>query len=171
IGVMRGVPRGKAGGRHKNKVIGLVERGGKARTVHVDRVTSDSVQDVLRQNAEHASDLMTDEATWYMRAGRDFASHETVNHRAEECVRGKAHTNTIEGYFSIFKRGMKGIYQHCDEKHLHRYLAEFDFRYSNRVKLGVNDEQRAEKVAKGISGKRLMYRKAGGKEALVFNWG
>src|SRR5258708_5963224 len=105
IGVQRGIPRGKRGGRHKNKVIGLVERGGKARTVHVDRVTSDSVQTVLRQNADKASDLMTDEASWYKRAGRDFASHESVAHRAEEYVRGKAHTHTIEGYFSIFKPG------------------------------------------------------------------
>jgi hypothetical protein len=78
-----------------------------------------------------------------------------VNHKAKEYVRGNAYTNTLEGYFSIFKKGMRGIYQHCDEKHLHRYLAEFDFRYSNRIALGVDDKARTAKALKGITGKRL----------------
>jgi hypothetical protein len=90
----------------------------------------------------------------------NFASHETVKHSVKEYVRGEVHTNTIEGVFSVFKRGMKGIYQHCAEKHLHRYLAEFDFRYNARVALGVNDEARADRALKGIVGKRLTYRTA-----------
>ena len=89
---------------------------------------------------------------------RTFAGHESVDHGKEEYVRGEVHTNTLEGYFSIFKRGMKGVYQHCREKHLHRYLAEFDFRYNNRVALGVNDEGRAAHLVKGVVGKRLTYR-------------
>ena len=101
---------------------------------------------------------MTDEGTWYREIGRQFARHETVKHREDEYVRGDAHMNTAEGFFSIFKRGMQGVYQHCSEKHLHRYLAEFDFRYSNRVKLGVDDAERTARALKGIVGKRLTYR-------------
>ena len=100
---------------------------------------------------------MTDEAHWYKAVGKEFASHETVVHSKEEYVRGTVHTNTVEGFYSIFKRGMKGVYQHCGEQHLHRYLAEFDFRYSNRVKLGVNDEARADHALIGVVGKRLTY--------------
>jgi transposase-like protein len=148
----------KRGGEHKNKVIGLVQRGGKARTMHVDRVTSESVREVLSENVDSISRLMTDEASWYKKAGLNFITHQSVHHRREEYVRGEAHTNTIEGYFSIFKRGMKGIYQHCSEKHLHRYLAEYDFRYNHRVRLGVDDVQRTEAALKGIVGKRLTYR-------------
>ena len=94
-----------------------------------------------------------------MRVGKEFASHETINHTIDEYVRGHVHTNTVEGFFSVFKRGMKGVYQHCSEKHLHRYLAEFDFRYSNRAALGVNDYTRAEIAAAGIKDKRLTYRR------------
>ncbi len=120
---------------------------------------------------------MTDEARHYMEIGREFESHDAVNHGEKEYVRyfnevtdkarldGKplvvTHTittNTVEGYYSIFKRGMKGVYQHCKEKHLHRYLSEFDFRYSNRIALGVDDQDRAVKALKGIAGKRLTYR-------------
>jgi hypothetical protein len=90
----------------------------------------------------------------------DFASHETVQHKADEYVRGDVHTNTVEGYFSIFKRGIKGVYQHCSEKHLHRYVAEFDFRYNNRMRLGCDDMERANGALKGVSGKRLTYRTA-----------
>jgi hypothetical protein len=104
--------------------------------------------------------MMTDEGTYYRELGREFASHQTVNHKQEEYVRGDVHTNTAEGFFSIFKRGMHGVYQHCSEKHLHRYLAEFDFRYSNRAKLGVDDSERAARAVKGIVGKRLTYRTA-----------
>lgn len=104
---------------------------------------------------------MTDEARHYMEVGREYDSHQAVNHGQEEYVRYGSDvitTNTVEGYYSIFKRGMKGVYQHCAEKHLHRYLAEFDFRYSNRVALGVDDQDRAEKAILGATGKRLTYR-------------
>ena len=101
---------------------------------------------------------MTDEAGQYAHLGKEFASHEYVNHGAGEYGRGEVHTNTLEGYYSIFKRGMKGIYQHCSERHLHRYVAEFDFRYNNRSALGVEDAERATAALKGIIGKRLTYR-------------
>jgi len=107
---------------------------------------------------------MTDEAARYQKVGREFSKHDTVDHSRGEYgyidrVTGvKVNTNTIEGYYSIFKRGMIGIYQHCSEKHLHRYLAEFDFRYSNRVRLGVDDVRRTELALSGIAGKRLYYR-------------
>jgi hypothetical protein len=104
---------------------------------------------------------MTDESALYAEVGAEMAGHETVCHSAEEHVHGEAHTNTIiEGYFSIFKRGMRGVYQHCAEKPLHRYLAEFDFRYSNRVALGTDDVTRADLALAGVKGKRLTYRRA-----------
>lgn len=101
---------------------------------------------------------MTDEAGQYTHLSKDFASHGSVNHGAGEYGRGEVHTNTVEGFYSIFKRGMKGIYQHCSEKHLHRYVGEFDFRYNNRIALGVGDQERAGRVLAGIAGKRLTYR-------------
>jgi hypothetical protein len=113
----------------------------------------------MRANIRKESRLMTDEARHYKAIGREFASHESVNHGEEEYVRGDVSTNTVENFYSVFKRGMKGVYQHCGERHLHRYIAEFDFRYSNRVALGTNDMERAEKLAKGIVGKRLTYRR------------
>ncbi len=140
------------------KVVALVERGGRSRARKVDNMTLAEVRNVLVTNADRKSRLMTDEATFYPRIGREFASHETVNHGRKEYVRGDATTNTVEGYFSIFKRGMKGVYQHCSEKHLQRYLHEFDFRYSNRIALGVDDSKRAMLAAKGAEGKRLTYR-------------
>ena len=113
---------------------------------------------MIRANLAREIALMTDEAQYYDEIGREMAQHEMVKHREEEYVRGDVHTNTAEGFFSIFKRGMHGVYQHCSEKHLHRYLAEFDFRYSNRVKLGVDDAERTARAFKGIVGKRLTYR-------------
>src|SRR3954452_3015383 len=98
---------------------------------------------------------MTDEAGQYGSAGDKFIDQQTVNHGQEEYVRGDVHTNTVEGYFSVFKRGMKGVYQHCGKQHLHRYLAEFDFRYNNRSALGVEDAERSERALAGIKGKRL----------------
>ena len=103
---------------------------------------------------------MTDESRLYKRMGKFFESHETVNHAREEYARGDVFTNTVEGSFSIFKRGMRGVYQHCGEQHLHRYLAEFDFRYSNRAKLCIDDKARAITAVQGIVGKRLTYRRA-----------
>jgi transposase-like protein len=159
IGRLKDEPKRRGGHAHKNTVLTLVERGGSARSFHVDGVRVADIAPVVRQNIARESKLMTDEATRYVEVGQEFASHESVNHKAEEYVRGDVHTNTIEGYFSIFKRGMKGIYQHCSEKHLHRYLAEYDFRYNTRMALGFNDLMRAEQAAKGIVGKRLTYRR------------
>jgi transposase-like protein len=144
----------------KRAVVGLVHRGGNVRTFHVDRADKATVGRIVRENVAEEAALMTDESRLYTEVGAGFASHETVRHVDGEYVRGKAHTNTIEGYFSIFKRGMKGVYQHCAEKHLHRYLAEFDFRYNARSALGINDAARAERALQGIVGKRLTYRRA-----------
>jgi hypothetical protein len=101
---------------------------------------------------------MTDEMYSNKNIGPDFASHETVNQSKDEYVRGEAHTSTVEGFYLILKRGMSGVHQHCAEKHLHRCLSKFDFRYSNRVALGIDDVARAERVLKGVRGKRLAYR-------------
>jgi transposase-like protein len=158
IGRQEGQPKRRAGGGHKNVVLSLVERGGSARSFHVDGTRIADLAPIIRANVSRESSLMTDEAVWYGEIGREFARHETVKHRDDEYVRGDAHTNTAEGFFSVFKRGMKGIYQHCSEKHLHRYLAEYDFRYSNRVRLGVDDVERTERCLRGIVGKRLTYR-------------
>jgi hypothetical protein len=143
----------------RNIVMTLVERGGSARSFHIDGTTLATMLPIIRMNISRESDLMTDTASWYKRVGKEFASHGTVNHEIKEYVRGNITTNTVEGYYSIFKRGMKGIYQHCSEKHLHRYLSEFDFRYSYRVKLGYDDAMRADKALEGIRGKRLTYRR------------
>ena len=145
----------------KMKVVSLVERDGHVRSFHVDRVNSRIVREILVRNASRESDLRTDEAKFYRAVGKEFASHERVHHAIKEYVRGDAHTNTIEGYFSIFKRGIKGIYQHCSERHLHRYLTEFDFRYNQRSRFKISDSERAAKALKGIVGKRLTYRRTG----------
>lgn len=161
----RGQPftkKGKGGPSGKRAVVALVERGGRVRSFHVDKANAESVREIVVTNIRRESRLHTDESRLYTVVGTEFARHDTVRHSAKEYARGDVHTNTIEGVFSIFKRGMKGIYQHCAEKHLHRYLAEFDFRYNNRVKLGINDTMRAENALKGISGKRLTYRRIGG---------
>lgn len=156
-GQVKGEPKRRGTG-HKHVVLSLVERGGSARSFHVEGTRIADIAPVIRENLKRESAMMTDEATYYREIGRDFARHDTVNHKQDEYVRGDAHTNTAEGMFSIFKRGMHGVYQHCSEKHLHRYLAEFDFRYSNRVKLGVDDSERTARALKGIVGKRLTYR-------------
>jgi transposase-like protein len=150
--------------RHKNTVLTLVERGGSVRSFHIDEATKENIVPIVNANLDHESHLMTDEARRYEAIGKDFASHGVVDHSRKEYgytdreTGAKVNTNTVEGYYSIFKRGMKGVYQHCGEKHLHRYLAEFDFRYSNRSKLGVNDVARSELALRGIVGKRLTYR-------------
>jgi len=159
IGRQAGQPKRRAGWGHKNAVLTLVERGGRARSFHVDSTTVADIAPIVRANVAKETALMTDEARQYLEVGTEFASHESVNHGREEYVRGDVHTNTIEGFFSIFKRGMKGVYQHCGEQHLHRYLAEFDFRYNTRISLGYNDAMRSETALKGIVGKRLMYRR------------
>jgi transposase-like protein len=150
----------RRGTGHKHAVMTLVSRKGEARSFHVDNTSAKDVMPILRKNIAAETKIMTDEAGQYRFLDRDMPnSHEVVRHTADEYVRGDVHTNTVEGFYSIFKRGMKGVYQHCDERHLHRYLAEFDFRYSNRAKLGVTDRERADKALKGIEGKRLTYRR------------
>jgi len=113
---------------------------------------------IVRANVAKEARVMTDEAKYYNQVGEEFAEHGTVNHSKGEYVKGDAHTNTLENYYSVFKRGMKGVYQHCSERHLHRYVAEFDFRYNNRIALKVDDAQRAENALRGVKGKRLTYR-------------
>ena len=150
-------PRGR-GGANKRAVLALVERGGSVRSFHVDRADMETVHRIMSENIKRETRVHTDESRLYNLAPWRFAKHETVKHSADEYVRGDVTTNSVEGYFSIFKRGMKGVYQHCSEKHLHRYLAEFDFRYNNRSAAGIEDSARAEVALRGIVGKRLTYR-------------
>jgi transposase-like protein len=157
IGNKADMPR-RRGFAHKHAVMSLVERGGKVRSFHVAGITAAHLVPILRANIAKETTVMTDEAGQYAHLGKEFASHDFVNHSAGEYGRGEVHTNTLEGFYSIFKRGMKGIYQHCSEKHLHRYVAEFDFRYSNRIGIGVDDVTRADRVLDGVSGRRLTYR-------------
>ncbi len=162
--------RGLKGPINKRPVVALVERGGKVRTFHVPVADKASVHKIVTENVARESLLHTDESKLYGDAAAHFAGHETIKHTDGEYVRRvffpdennkvqvrKVHTNSAEGYFSIFKRGMRGIYQHCAEKHLHRYLAEFDFRYNHRVRLGIHDGERAALAIAKASGKRLTY--------------
>ncbi len=149
---------GKSGPGGKTKILTLVERNGRARSIKAEHLTSKDVEKFVSANADTKSRLMTDEGLPFKRVGKKFASHETVNHSIEEYARGDVTTNTVEGYFSVFKRGMRGTYQHCGEQHLQRYLNEFDYRYSNRSALGIEDVERTEKLIRGIVGKRLTYR-------------
>jgi transposase-like protein len=143
-------------------VLTLIDRkSGEARSFHVDNVDSRTVLPIVRENIAKEATVVTDEAAHYRDLKRTH-HHGRVNHLAKEWARGEHHTNSAENYFSIFKRGMKGVYQHCSEKHLHRYLAEFDFRYSNRAKVGYDDEARTNKALCQIEGKRLTYRRTGG---------
>jgi transposase-like protein len=171
IGKIDGSPKKIVGGRSsfRNVAFALVERGGSVRTFRVEGVTMATLLLIIRANIDAKSTVMTDEHASYQHLGQTFGRHASVNHTQDEYVRytnavmfpsGKPytiHTNTVEGYFSVFKRGMKGIYQHCAEKHLHRYLAEFDFRYSNRARLGIDDVARADIALRGVVGKRLTY--------------
>ena len=149
----------------KRSVVALVERGGEVRSFHVQNATKKDIRDVLVRNVDRKSALHTDESPLYTETGKEFADHRTVKHSAGEYVRYDddtiVHSNTVENVFSVFKRGMKGIYQHCGEAHLHRYLAEFDFRYNRRTKLGFTDAMRTDDALKGIEGKRLTYRRIG----------
>lgn len=142
----------------KKAVLSLVERNGKVRSTHVPSVNANTLRPVLDAQLDKASRLMTDDARQYIPLGKDYSSHEVVIHSIGEYVRGTAHTNTAESYFSIFKRGMNGVYQHCSEKHLKRYLAEFDFRHNNRAALGIEDNARAEELLLGVKGKRLKFK-------------
>lgn len=162
IGRLADVPKQRHGSAHKNVVLTLVQRGGTARSFHVDGTRVADVMPIIRANIARETTINTDKGSWYRWVGKEFAGHATVDHEKEEYVRREGDamvtTNTVEGFYSVFKRGMKGVYQHCSEKHLHRYLAEFDFRYSNRVAIGVNDQASAGRALKGITGKRLTYR-------------
>jgi transposase-like protein len=136
------------------QVFSLVERGGNIRSMYLD---DKNVRGALTDHLHEASRLVTDGSTVYK---AQVLNHESVDHSKYEWARGDVHTNTLENFFSIFKRGLVGTFQHMDKKHLGRYLAEFDFRFNNRAKLGINDAQRAEIALKGIEGKRLTYRQA-----------
>ena len=138
-----------------HQIVALVERGGNVRTFHVAHADKLTISKIVTDNISRESRLHTDESRLYLGADMHFASHETVKHSVGEYARGDVHTNSAEGYFSIFKRGMKGVYQHCKEKHLHRYLAEFDFRYNTRK---MTDGERAVLAVKGGENKRLTYR-------------
>lgn len=151
----------RRGTGHKRVIVSLVERGGDVRSFHVETANILTVRRIVDQNVDKASTLNTDEAAMYKPLGREFFEHQTVNHQEDEYVRGTAYTNTLEGYFSIFKRGMVGVYQQCSETHLHRYLAEFDFRYNARQSLGVDDQQRTSRAVMGSKGKRLTYERLG----------
>ena len=165
---------GKEGNKHRNKrklmgrgydgkemVFSLVERGGKARSFHVPSISTKELRPILMAHAHPGSALMTDEGHGLSMVDKEFARRGMVRHAKGEYARGDIHTNTVEGFFSIFKRGVMGTYHHVSAQHLKRYLAEFDFRYTNRASVGVNDAMRAEKALKGIEGKRLTYRRIG----------
>jgi transposase-like protein len=155
----RTVPYTKKGHFKNNRaIVSLVERGGRVRSFHPANADGESVAAIVRENVHRETRLHTDESRLYTKVGAEFAAHETVNHSAKEYVRGDVTTNTVETYFSVFKRGMRGTYQHCKEKHLHRYLAEFDFHFNNRTALGISDGERATLAIKGAAGKRLTYR-------------
>jgi len=153
----------KRGAGHKMKVLTLVDREtGRAKSMVLDDLKAETVAPILRENIAKEAALMTDEANRYVALGKEFASHDVVNHGRDEYVRYGSPmitTNTVEGYFSVFKRGMRGVYQHCSKKHLHRYMAEFDFRYSERSALGVDDQERTVRALKGVVGKRLTYKR------------
>ena len=142
----------------KEKIIALVERNGNVRGFHVASVNGETLKSVLHDNIAKDSHLMTDDLHMYRSVGKHFISHEAVNHSRKEYARGTAHTNTVEGFFSILKRGLVGTFHHVAPKHLNRYVTEFSFRYNHRTALGFTDTERATLALKGISGKRLTYR-------------
>jgi transposase-like protein len=153
--------RGQGKGNHigkKRQVVALVERKGRLGARHVPSVTVETLKEVLKQNVAKTARLMTDGATMYDKIGQQFASRETVDHSAGEYARGDVTTNTVEGFFGILKRGLRGVYQHVAPEHLHRYVGEFAFRYNHCVALEIHDPERAEIVLRGISGKRLTYK-------------
>jgi transposase-like protein len=163
--VSRRTKKGKATHDNKRAIVALVERGGAARTFHVESADKATINSIVADSISREARLYTDENKLYGDAAQHVVAHETVKHSVGEYVRGpkgpdRIHTNRVEGLFGVFKRGMRGTYQHCREKHLHRYLAEFEFRYNARVALGVNDAARAERALRGVVGKRLTYRTA-----------
>lgn len=160
IGNEANIPK-RRGYAHKRKVLSLVDReSGEARSIVIDNLNAATVVPILKENISREARVMTDDAGQYKYLNEHFSEHGCVQHGAGEYVSladPSIHTNTVEGFFSIFKRGMKGVYQHCKKHHLHRYLAEFDFRYSKRIAKGIDDTERAEKILCGVVGKRLTY--------------
>lgn len=161
IGRLKGVPKATRGFHHKMKVLALIDRDtGRARTMVIDAVNAETLMPIVLANVAREARVMTDEHYGYRHIKAHFAAHGTTCHGKDQYVDFNdrtIHSNTVEGYFSIFKRGMRGVYQHCSEGYLHRYLAEFDFRYSNRIAAGVDDTERARIAVKGVIGKRLTY--------------
>lgn len=149
--------KGARGGDHKMKIVSLVERDGTKRSYHVANVTAKTVAPILKAQVSAKARLMTDEAGIYKTVGKEFSSHETVNHGAYEYARGDVTTNTVESSFAILKRGLYGTFHHVSEAHLQRYATEFDFKWNTRTKLGFTDSDRVDAAIKGISGKRLTY--------------
>lgn len=162
IGNKAGIERARGGFRHKMKIISLLDKKtGRARSIHVAEIEPNEVANIVRENVARDSILVTDEARHYWAVGREFTEHRRVFHGIGNYSKDGFSTNQIEGYFSIFKRGMRGIYQWCSERHLHRYLAEYDFRYSNREAVGFNDTDRTDELLRGVVGKRLTYGRIG----------
>jgi transposase-like protein len=166
-GNIKGQPVMRGGHKHKMNVVSLVERGGKVRSFHVKNANVKTVKVILKSQVSPLASLMTDDAPLYKRIAKRFPKHETVRHTANEYVRGNVHTNTIEGFFSLLKRGLIGTYHHVGEQHLQRYVREFDFRYNYREKLGFDDRARSDAALKGIRGKRLTYRRTDEQQASV----
>ena len=161
IGRIEGSYMPRGGVTHKMKVLTLVDRAsGAARSVKIANVSVGDILPIVLANVSREARMFTDESRVYRDLSGLFASHNAVNHGAGEYARGFIHTNTVEGFFSIFKRGMRGVYQFCSEKHLHRYLAEFDFRYTNRIARGCDDLERANRMLMGVVGKRLTYQQS-----------
>jgi len=156
--------RQNRGAQGKAAVFSMVERGGQVRSMHLTTVTAKSLRPILLAHLDDRAVIMTDDAGIYRKLSNDFA-HEVVNHSMEEYVRGRTHTNTIESYFSIVKRGIMGTFHHVSQQHLHRYMSEFDFRYNNRSALGIEDEIRAGRALAGVKGKRLTYHGPSASEA------
>ena len=150
---------GARGGHHKMKIVSLVERDGEKRSFHVPNVNSKTLRPILNAQIAKSTRLMTDDARWYKSIGQGFRSHEFVNHNINEYARGDVTTNTVESSFALLKRGLHGTFHSVSEKHLQRYCVEFDFRWNNRIKLGVDDVQRTRNLLSGIGGKRLTYRR------------
>ena len=159
----------KRGYAHKHAVMTLIERrpeGGRSRSFHVSGTAAADLLPIIKAHVNSGSHIMTDEAGQYAHINKHFAGHDYTTHSAGEYVRdGYIHTNTTEGFYSVFKRGMQGVYQHCSEQHLHRYIAEFDFRYNNRVRLGIDDAERTRRTIRGAAGKRLMYQEPSSRSA------
>lgn len=151
------------GGIGKEIAFAIVERGGSVRSHHVPKVNAKTLRPILTAQIDRKSSLMTDDAGQYRYIHRDFARHEALNHGIEEYVRGDAHTNTVESYFAILKRGITGTYHHVSQQHLKRYLAEFDFRYNERAKLDITDADRAIRAVRGVVGKRVTYQQSHGR--------